>query len=454
MSKNDEKRTWRQDRPEEVRHEESNKPKKKAKKKGRFDREFDIKGKRYVKNTENPDPKHFKRKRKLSTAPEENTYTRPKKGFGKEDKGQGERPPRQAFGSKDRQRSWEKPLKNNKDRYPDREGYSKDTYPRHQKPKRYHEDHDGAEEDRPNKNYGKKPKRSHYQTEERNHFGKRAGGGSYERRKQQRQRKFDVKRGKVAPEYSNKILTQKEKSIQGEEKMIRLNRFVANAGVCSRREADTLIAEGRIKVNGEVVTQMGTKVAVSDTVSFDDKPLNREVKRYVLLNKPKGYITTMDDPYARKIVTELVESACEERIYPVGRLDRESTGLLIFTNDGELADKLSHPSFETQKIYHVRLDRAITKRDLEDIRSMNFTLEDGPLKLDGINLIDEEGFELGIELHSGRNRVVRRLFAHFGYEVERLDRTVYAGLTKKDLPRGKWRHLNEQEVIRLKHFKA
>jgi 23S rRNA pseudouridine2605 synthase len=232
---------------------------------------------------------------------------------------------------------------------------------------------------------------------------------------------------------------------------LRLNRYIANAGICSRREADALIAAGEIRVNGEVVTEMGYKVQPSDTVQYGKTNLNREKLVYVLLNKPKDFITTTDDPEGRKTVMDLVATASKERIFPVGRLDRNTTGLLLFTNDGEVAQKLTHPSHKNKKIYQVELDKPLTADHLGQITA-GLELEDGKADVDDVAVVAGNPHFVGIELHSGRNRIVRRIFEHLGYDVVTLDRVQYAGLTKKDLPRGKWRYLNEQEVIRLKYF--
>jgi len=232
---------------------------------------------------------------------------------------------------------------------------------------------------------------------------------------------------------------------------IRLNRYIANAGICSRREADTLIAAGEIKVNGEVITEMGYKVQPSDTVQYGKTNLNREKLVYVLLNKPKDFITTTEDPEGRKTVMDLVATASKERIFPVGRLDRNTTGLLLFTNDGEVAQKLSHPSHKNKKIYQVELDKPLTEDHLHQI-SKGVELEDGPAEIDDVAVVAGNPHFVGIELHTGRNRIVRRIFEHLGYDVVTLDRVQYAGLTKKELPRGKWRFLSEKEVIRLKYF--
>jgi len=230
---------------------------------------------------------------------------------------------------------------------------------------------------------------------------------------------------------------------------MRLNRYIANAGVCSRREADDLISSGQISVNGKVVTEMGYKVEAKDVIKYGKKILNREKLVYVLINKPKDYITTTDDPEERKTVLDLIKGACYERIYPVGRLDRNTTGLLLMTNDGELAEKLTHPSGGIKKIYQAELDKPITTEDFELLQT-GLELEDGFIKPDEVGIVTPDAMVVGLEIHSGRNRIVRRMFEHLGYEVQKLDRTVFAGLNKKDLPRGKWRFLSEKEVVRLK----
>ncbi|MBR0178555.1 MAG: rRNA pseudouridine synthase, partial [Bacteroidales bacterium] len=232
---------------------------------------------------------------------------------------------------------------------------------------------------------------------------------------------------------------------------IRLNKYLADCGICSRREADDLIKAGCVMVNDEVITTMGYKVKTEDKVVYGGQTLNREKLRYILLNKPKGYITTSDDPYERDTVMELVKNACPERVYPVGRLDKQTTGLLLFTNDGDLAKKLTHPSSEIPKLYHVFLDKALTKNDMLRIAE-GIELDDGPIAADAIAYVedDESKKEIGIELHSGRNRIVRRIFEHLGYEVTKLDRVMFAGLDKYKLPRGEWRFLTDLEVMNLK----
>ncbi|HZX62181.1 MAG TPA: pseudouridine synthase [Bacteroidales bacterium] len=246
----------------------------------------------------------------------------------------------------------------------------------------------------------------------------------------------------------------KRKPRPGEEPegdLIRLNRYIANAGICSRREADKLIEAGAVQVNGKVVTELGTKVSRTDKISYGDQALSREKLRYVLLNKPKGFITTTDDPENRKTVMNLIARACKERIYPVGRLDRNTTGLLLFTNDGEIAKRLSHPRYGIKKIYHVGLDKNVSVGDMKSILA-GMELEDGIVKADAIEFVGDgkDKKEIGLELHTGQNRVVRRIFEKLGYKVVKLDRVYYAGLTKKNLPRGEWRFLEEKELNMLK----
>ena len=230
---------------------------------------------------------------------------------------------------------------------------------------------------------------------------------------------------------------------------VRLNRFVAQSGLCSRREADEFIAAGLVSVNGVIVTELGTKVWPTDVVKFNDERLQGEKNVYLVLNKPKGYVTTLEDDHAEKTVMELVQNACKERIYPVGRLDKNSLGLLLFTNDGDITRQLTHPSLRKKKIYEVTLDKALTRTDLEQLAE-GITLEDGDIFFDEISYIKDDKKSVGVEIHSGRNRIVRRMFEHLGYKVTKLDRVYYAGLTKKNLKRGAWRFLTSDEVARLK----
>lgn len=258
--------------------------------------------------------------------------------------------------------------------------------------------------------------------------------------------KYDFSKGKEL---------QKKKGIKEEvqpSKGTRLNKFIANSGVCSRREADKLITDGKIKVNNKIVTEMGFKVQAGDKVMYNNRPLKGEQLVYVMLNKPKGFITTTEDPQGRRTVMNLVGNACDERIYPVGRLDRNTTGLLLFTNDGDLAGYLTHPSNNIIKVYRVELDKPMAKEDFDKMQD-GVELEDGHIKPDKIAINGVDKSVVGVEIHSGRNRIVRRMFEHFGYVVERLDRTGFAGISKKDTPRGKWRFLTEKEVIQLKFLK-
>ena len=246
-----------------------------------------------------------------------------------------------------------------------------------------------------------------------------------------------------------KQIEYKETHVDPDEP-IRLNKYLANAGVCSRREADEFIAAGVVKVNGEIVTELGTKVKRSDVVHFHDQQISIEKKVYVLLNKPKDYVTTSDDPQNRKTVMDLVKDACRERIYPVGRLDRNTTGVLLLTNDGELASKLTHPQYLKKKVYHVWLDKNVTAADMRLIDD-GVTLDDGEIRADAIEYASEtDRKQVGIEIHSGRNRIVRRIFESLGYKVLKLDRVFFAGLTKKNVRRGDWRFLTEQEVNMLR----
>ena len=258
------------------------------------------------------------------------------------------------------------------------------------------------------------------------------------------EKKFAIKRN-----FSEAEDKPKSRAPKTSESM-RLNRYLANAGICSRREADTYIEAGIVTINGKVVTELGTKVMFNDVVKFNDAPLAQEKKVYILLNKPKDYVTTLDDPHAKKTVIDLIKNGCKERVYPVGRLDKATTGLLLLTNDGDLADFLSHPRNNKKKIYQATLDKVATVADLQTLYD-GVQLEDGIVKADEITFVNQEDKrEVGIEIHSGKNRVVRRMFEHLGYEVKKLDRVYFAGLTKKNLPRGKWRFLVEKEIVMLK----
>jgi 23S rRNA pseudouridine2605 synthase len=235
-----------------------------------------------------------------------------------------------------------------------------------------------------------------------------------------------------------------------ESELIRLNKYLASTGICSRREADELITAGLVSINGKLITELGVKVSPGDQVKYNGETLREEKKVYILLNKPKDYVTTVEDPHAKKTVLDLVKGACKERIYPVGRLDRNTTGVLLLTNDGDITKRLTHPRFEKLKIYHVYLNKNIKPGDMEKI-STGITLEDGFIKADKVSYADPvDKTQVGIEIHSGRNHIVRRIFEHLEYEIVKLDRVYFAGLTKKNLHRGEWRFLSEKEISMLK----
>ena len=310
-------------------------------------------------------------------------------------------------------------------------------------------------DDRPRRRYDEdKPRERRFHDDDRprrryDDDRQRGGNRRYDDRQRDRRRYDDEepRRGRKGYVKEKDPLYDRPKAT-GE---IRLNKYLADCGICSRREADDLIKAGCVMVNDEIITTMGYKVKTEDKVVYGGQTLNREKLRYILLNKPKGYITTSDDPYERDTVMELVKNACPERVYPVGRLDKQTTGLLLFTNDGDLAKKLTHPSSEVPKLYHVILDKPLTKNDMLRIAE-GIELDDGPIAADNIayDQDDDSKKSIGIELHSGRNRIVRRIFEHLGYEVTKLDRVMFAGLDKYRLPRGEWRFLTDLEVVNLK----
>lgn len=278
----------------------------------------------------------------------------------------------------------------------------------------------------------------------------------------------DFEYGTEKPRYTSNSSKPYKKSIISKKKSgastpqretddgsIRLNKYLSNAGICSRREADELIASGVVQVNGKTITEMGFRVKPTDIIKYGGQTLKKERLVYLILNKPKDYVTTMDDPQQRRTVLELVQDACRERIYPVGRLDRATTGLLMFTNDGDLTKKLTHPRYGVRKIYHVELDKPLKRVDLDKI-SEGIELEDGPIKVDEVSYVGDgaDKTQVGVEIHSGKNRIVRRIFEHMGYNVRKLDRVMFGSLTKKDLPRGRWRLLSEAEVGMLKMISA
>ena len=292
--------------------------------------------------------------------------------------------------------------------------------------------------------YGR-PQQGGYGRPQQGGYGKPYGAAPYKKGPRQRTADYDPN-----AKYSMKKRIEYKEINYDPNEPLRLNKFLANAGVCSRREADEFIQAGVVSVNGEIVTELGTKILRTDVVKFHDQPVNIEKKVYVLLNKPKDYVTTSDDPQQRKTVMDLVKNACPERIYPVGRLDRNTTGVLLLTNDGDLASKLTHPKYLKKKIYHVYLDKNVTAHDLAQIAE-GIQLEDGEIKADDVQYAHPtDKKQVGIEIHSGKNRIVRRIFESLGYRVQKLDRVQFAGLTKKNLKRGDWRYLTEEEVDRLR----
>ena len=341
--------------------------------------------------------------------------------------------------------------------YGDRPSYNREGGDRPQRPS-YGNNSGGDRPYRPRYNSGDGGDRP-----QRSYGGSSYGGSSYGDRPQRPRFNPDGGRGgygrpqqRRTPDYDPNAKYSRKKQIEYKEQFtdpnepIRLNKFLANAGVCSRREADEFITAGVVSVNGVVVTELGTKIKRADEVKFHDQMVSIERKIYILLNKPKDTVTTSDDPQARRTVMDLVKGACDERIYPVGRLDRNTTGVLLLTNDGDLASKLTHPKFLKKKIYHVHTDKNVTKADMDQIAA-GIQLDDGEIHADAISYTDDvRRDEVGIEIHSGKNRSVRRIFESLGYKVVKLDRVFFAGLTKKGLRRGEWRYLSEQEVNYLR----
>ena len=326
---------------------------------------------------------------------------------------------------------------NNRGGYQQRGGYNNGGYNN----RGYQQQNNGEQEGNFEQQGGYQPRQGGYQ--QRGGYNNRGG---YQQRGAYRPHTADYNPN---AKYSMKKQIEYKEYLEDPDAPIRLNKFLANAGVCSRREADQFIQAGVVSVNGQVVTELGTKVQRTDEIHFHDQLVSIEKKVYVILNKPKDYVTTSDDPQQRKTVMDLVNNCCRERIYPVGRLDRNTTGVLLFTNDGDLASKLTHPKFLKKKIYHVHLDKNLTAADMKQIAE-GITLEDGDIKADAISYAsDTDRKQVGIEIHSGKNRIVRRIFESLGYRVCKLDRVMFAGLTKKGIKRGDWRFLTEQEVAML-----
>ena len=309
----------------------------------------------------------------------------------------------------------------------------------------YGQQRQGGFGQRPQGGYGQQRQGGYNQRPQQGGYGKPYGATPYKKGPRQHTADYDPN-----AKYSLKKRIEYKEINYDPNEPLRLNKFLANAGICSRREADEFIQAGVVTVNGEVVTELGTKILRTDEVKFHDQPVKIEKKVYVLLNKPKDYVTTSDDPQQRKTVMDLVKNACPERIYPVGRLDRNTTGVLLLTNDGDLASKLTHPKYLKKKIYHVYLDKNVTAHDLQQIAE-GIQLEDGEIKADDVQYAHPtDKKQVGIEIHSGKNRIVRRIFESLGYHVQKLDRVQFAGLTKKNLKRGDWRYLTEEEVDRLR----
>ena len=384
---------------------------------------------------------------------------RPQRSYG--DRSYGDRPQRPSYNREGGDRPYRPRFNNNNEggerpqRPYNREGGS---YDRPQRP-RFNSGEGGDRPQRPsyNREGGDRPYRPRFNNGEGGGYRSNNGGGGgyrprYNNDRSQGGYRPRPRTGDYDPnaKYSVKKQIEYKEQFVDPNEPIRLNKFLANAGVCSRREADEFITAGVVSVNGEVVTELGTKIKRSDVVKFHDEPVSIERKVYVLLNKPKDTVTTSDDPQERRTVMDLVKGACNERIYPVGRLDRNTTGVLLLTNDGDLASKLTHPKFLKKKIYHVHLDKNLTKADMEQIAA-GIQLEDGEIHADAISYTDDfKKDQVGIEIHSGKNRIVRRIFESLGYKVVKLDRVFFAGLTKKGLRRGDWRYLSEAEVNYLR----
>ena len=342
---------------------------------------------------------------------------------------------------------------------PQRPSYNREGGDRPYRPRFNNNNEGGDRPQRPsyNREGGDRPYRPRFNNGEGGGYRSNNGGGGgyrprYNNDRSQGGYRPRPRTGDYDPnaKYSVKKQIEYKEQFVDPNEPIRLNKFLANAGVCSRREADEFITAGVVSVNGEVVTELGTKIKRSDVVKFHDEPVSIERKVYVLLNKPKDTVTTSDDPQERRTVMDLVKGACNERIYPVGRLDRNTTGVLLLTNDGDLASKLTHPKFLKKKIYHVHLDKNLTKADMDQIAA-GIQLEDGEIHADAISYTDDfKKDQVGIEIHSGKNRIVRRIFESLGYKVVKLDRVFFAGLTKKGLRRGDWRYLSEAEVNYLR----
>ena len=376
---------------------------------------------------------------------------RPRRTYGERENRYGEERPQRTHGEKPRY--GEHSRFDNNDR-PRRTFGDHDNRYDEERPRRAFGDKPRFEGDRPRREEGDRPQRAYGPKGAKPGYGDRRTG-KFDDRKGTKGSRFGGKNAEGRPaekhprKGADKPVSYPKYEPAAQTGEMRLNRFIAQSGICSRREADDFILAGVVTVNGKVVTELGTKVQPTDEVRFNDEPVRGEKKVYLVLNKPKGYVTSLDDPHAGKTVMDLVKGACTERIYPVGRLDKNSLGLLLFTNDGDLTKQLTHPSYRKKKIYQVTLNKPLTRADMDRIAE-GITLEDGEIFADEISYVKENKQEIGIEIHSGRNRIVRRIFEFLGYTVTKLDRVYYAGLTKKNLKRGAWRFLTREEVERLK----
>ncbi|MGZ3862678.1 MAG: pseudouridine synthase [Bacteroidia bacterium] len=396
-----------------------------------------------------------KPRRNFSKSGEERDFDKPRRSFNKDNSEK----PRRNFSKGGEERNSDKPRRSfdkeksfGEDRFKRKfDSGEKKRYPEksfNRESKSFSKDKPERSFDKPRRNFSDEKDR--YSDKQSDKPRRNFGGGDPDKKSDLKKKSFDKRNDRKERYYKKDYSKKKEtKPTFAEQGLTRLNKFIANAGICSRREADDLIKSGCVTVNGKVITELGFKVREGDVVNYSGENLKTEKHVYLLLNKPKDYITTAEDERGRRTVMELLEGACKERIYPVGRLDRNTTGLLLFTNDGELTKKLTHPKHEVKKLYHVELDKNLKQTDLLKIRE-GLELEDGFIKPDEISYAGETKRELGIEIHSGKNRIVRRIFEHLGYEVTKLDRVMFAGLTKKNLPKGRWRMLEPKEVSFLK----
>jgi 23S rRNA pseudouridine2605 synthase len=366
------------------------------------------------------------------------------KNSSEEDSDKRERKPRKPYSDEQEKDAQDKPRRKYSTTA-ERESYSgkRERKPRNQ----YSDEREIGSQDKPRRKYSTTAERESYsgrrERKPRNQYS-----DERERDAQKRPRKYSSN-SSSAPRYGSAVFNKKRSLPKKNDELVRLNKFIANSGICSRREADEYIVAGLVSVNDQIVTELGTKVRRDDDVRFNGERLKGENKAYVLLNKPKNYITTTEDPHAKKTVMELIDGVCKERVYPVGRLDRNSTGVLLFTNDGDLAKQLTHPSHNKLKVYQVRLDKNIVSADLKALLE-GVELEDGRASADDVHISATNKAEVGIEIHSGKNRVIRRMFEKLGYGVLKLDRVYFAGLTKKGLKRGQCRLLTPKEVEALK----